>query len=310
MSENILTPEIKEKLKQFRAEWLKVGMSTEPCDRERSEKTIGRIYEMLGRDTPTFVWADSPKQASVIIHMMKQMPEGKEVPPTKEEIDNFNGTFEFSPTYMWGSMEAFWVAFYLFPREHLGVEYEDDDNEKLELWKTLAESCGWWWAFERFVICSERPVEFHINENEELHRDGGPAISYRDGFSIYALNSVRVSKELTETPAMELDPKMLFSEKNVEIKREIVRKIGIERFVQQVGGEVIDSKEVVLPNGDIHAYELILMDIGLDKKKPYLKMLNPSIGTWHVEGVHPSCKTVDDALEFRNGTKELPQHLS
>ena len=33
-------------------------------------------------------------------------------------------------------------------------------------------------------------------------------------------------------------------------------------------------------------------------------MLNPSIGVWHVEGVHPSCDTVRKALNFRVGLTE------
>ena len=44
--------------------------------------------------------------------------------------------------------------------------------------------------------------------------------------------------------------------------------------------------------------------------RPYLKMTNPSIGVFHVEGVHPDCTTVDQALEFRNGTKVKPTVLT
>ena len=30
-------------------------------------------------------------------------------------------------------------------------------------------------------------------------------------------------------------------------------------------------------------------------------MINPSIGIHHIEGVHPDCKTIQQALNFRNG---------
>jgi hypothetical protein len=41
-------------------------------------------------------------------------------------------------------------------------------------------------------------------------------------------------------------------------------------------------------------------------------MLNPSIGAIHIEGVHPSCRTVEQALSWRNGLKqyEEPQELT
>jgi hypothetical protein len=38
-------------------------------------------------------------------------------------------------------------------------------------------------------------------------------------------------------------------------------------------------------------------------ERPHLKMKNPSMDLWHIEGVHPDCKTVKEALAWRNGTK-------
>src|SRR3990167_5042032 len=87
---------------------------------------------------------------------------------------------------------------------------------------------------------------------------------------------------------------MLFKEQNAEIRREIVRKIGMERIILKCGATVLDKK------GD---YELLAFDIGDGRIRPYLKMKNPSIFTWHVEGVAPGIKTVDEALTWR---KPLP----
>jgi len=39
-------------------------------------------------------------------------------------------------------------------------------------------------------------------------------------------------------------------------------------------------------------------------------MRNPSIGIFHVEGVDPSCDTVEKALNYRNGTDERPLVLT
>jgi hypothetical protein len=108
-------------------------------------------------------------------------------------------------------------------------------------------------------------------------------------------------KEYVETPWDKLDPKLIIKETNAEVRRELVRKIGIERVVEKLGAKVLDKK------GD---YELIMLDIGDNNLRPYLKMKNPSIGVYHIEGVQPGCKTVDDALNFRNGTKEKPVILT
>ena len=58
-------------------------------------------------------------------------------------------------------------------------------------------------------------------------------------------------------------------------------------------------------------YELLEVDLkGQTGAWPYLKMRNPSIPVWHLEAVARECKTVADALTFRNGTSVRPEFLT
>jgi len=114
---------------------------------------------------------------------------------------------------------------------------------------------------------------------------------WSDGWGIHALNGVRVPGWLAEQKAEEIDPIQFAKIENVEIRREFVRKVGIERIVQALGGKRIDAA------GN---YELLEVDLGGSTgKHPYLKMLNPSIGVWHLECVDRTCRTVQQALNFR-----------
>ena len=135
-------------------------------------------------------------------------------------------------------------------------------------------------------------------KNRLLHNEKGAAVLYADGFSVYALNGVRVTKELVETPSNKLDPKLVTTEKNAEIRREIVRKIGVDRVYQKLGGKTINRL------GEM--YELITLNIGDNRIRPYLKMRNPSLGTYHLEGVPREIKTVREALNWRNQSEEEP----
>ncbi|MFI5930624.1 DUF6745 domain-containing protein [Actinoplanes sp. NPDC051494] len=47
----------------LRREWLDVGLSTEPADRDAAVAVVSRLYARHGRARPAFVWADSPRQA-------------------------------------------------------------------------------------------------------------------------------------------------------------------------------------------------------------------------------------------------------
>ena len=155
------------------------------------------------------------------------------------------------------------------------------------------------YPFQDFVIISEKPTEIKM-KNGFLHNENGAAILYADGFSVYALNGVRIMREIVETPAEKLDPQIILKETNAEIRREIVRKIGVERVCKKLRAKVIDKKDT---------YELLNLDLGQDRIRPYLKMINPSTETYHIEGVHPDCKTIEQALNWRNGTKEIPEVL-
>jgi hypothetical protein len=192
------------------------------------------------------------------------------------------------------------------------------DISPLEPQMRLTREAGWTVLFWDWAFISEKPVSI-LKNAVGLHCEDGPALLYPDGFAVYALNGVRVSREIVETAASELDPRLLLTEANAEIRREILRKIGIERALSVLGSTVVDKKLVTIPAHrylvteednllgkewiDIPEkhidYELVRLSLDDGRSRPYLKMLNPSIGVWHIEGVSPQCATIDEALHFR-----------
>ncbi len=189
-----------------------------------------------------------------------------------------------------------WTAFYDF-MERIGVKY--DPEWEFDKWKNFITKSGVFATVlcENVAFVCIRPCVVNRNTNYDLHCEDGPAIAWRDGYGDFYLNGVAVDEKIVMTPAEKIDAKTILSEKNAEVRREIVRKIGIDIVCQRLGAKIMDS---------LDDYELLNLDMGDERKRPYLKMLNPSIGVYHVEGVHPDCLTVKQALEWRNGTKEIP----
>jgi hypothetical protein len=100
-----------------------------------------------------------------------------------------------------------------------------------------------------------------------------------------------VASKWINTPSHKINPVDVLKIENVDERREVIRKIGIERMLSALPHKVLDSK------GD---YSLLSIDFpDLIRGAKYLKMLNPSIGVWHLEGVAPSCNTVQQALNWR-----------
>jgi hypothetical protein len=157
-------------------------------------------------------------------------------------------------------------------------------------------------TYEGIAIYSDKPVKINWKVNV-LHNDNGKAVEFADGWGWYALNGVMMKPEYVLTPAEKISDKTILSEKNVDMRRELIRKVGLERFIKQ--GREIDSL------GDYKLLDMQSLFDGIEYA-PHLLMKNQSLEyAWHLEGVHPDCKTVQEAINWRAGNKdELWQPIS
>lgn len=208
----------------------------------------------------------------------------------------------FSP-----SLESYWVGTYDFILNELLPERKDEfsvfNTKCIGFYKNTFLII----PFNGICFISERPTLIKTikstNDRRVLHCDGGPCMTFKDGYEFHALNGIRVSKEIAETPSHLLDSNIVLKENNADVRREIVRKIGTEKLCNDLNAKCIDKS----PDG---MYELLMLDLKDGRMRPYLKMINPSIGVYHIEGVHPDCTTVESALMFRNGTSQKPIKLT
>lgn len=202
--------------------------------------------------------------------------------------------------YLGNGYDSGWTAFYDF-MQRIGVEFDKD--WQFDAWKDFVTKSGVFATVfcENVAFVCIRPCSVHLTTAGDMHNDKGMAIEWRDGYGEYFLNGVSVEESLVTTSADKIDPAILLKENNAEIRREIVRKIGMERIVAKLGAAVLDKQ------GD---YELLLLDLQDGRKREFLKMLNPSIGVWHIEGVPMGTSTVKAALTFRNGREDAPAVLT
>lgn len=187
----------------------------------------------------------------------------------------------------------------------------------------MAKYISWWQLYQGAFFCSIRPKALHFSPENKLllHRNIEPAIQYWDGSegkskSAWQLNGIVCPRWLVEAKEGQLKAEDFFKLKNAEVEREFVRKFGIENLLSALGATVLEKRMFKVKTTTVKVlddlsrlgnvvkpldttYELLGFSFqGTDFK--YLKMENPSLpGVFHVEGVHPDCKTVMDALSFR-----------
>ncbi|MBF0119909.1 MAG: hypothetical protein HQK79_13825 [Desulfobacterales bacterium] len=195
---------------------------------------------------------------------------------------------------------------------------QPDENyfQLFNSFKTISSNCALWYPFQEAVLLLENPENININQGR-LHSDGSPAVIWQDDVRFWFLNGILMPPDIVEKKSSDISAKEILKQKNAEVRREIVRKIGIKRICEELGAECIDSVgnyELLLLNldltddDDLSHYNPELEEFYPDsyRRRPYLKMINPSTGVYHIEGVHPNCTTVQEALTWRNGTDALP----
>ena len=144
-------------------------------------------------------------------------------------------------TYWWGQQDLFWIAFYKFC-EDIGVKYDADAADKLDIMHEIGLSCMWWYPHAGLIIACERPLSVHFDDRNRLHSDVGPAVEFRDGWKIYAVHGVRMPPWVFEEP-QRLTIGAINAEGNTEVQRVMIERFGWDRYADECGAEVVDHDE-------------------------------------------------------------------
>jgi len=125
--------------------------------------------------------------------------------------------------------ECAWAHEY-YETESRFRQYDIDDFEKDWFPFVDAYEAGLWlfWLTGSEVIALSRPIV--QLKGQQVHSEDGAAVRWPEGEEEhFVINGVHVPRAIVETPAHELDPRLILGEPKAAVRREIVRKIGIER---------------------------------------------------------------------------------
>lgn len=196
------------------------------------------------------------------------------------------------PPAFYGSSEVYWIAYYLFPHYHIKPVHNDEQLAELHDWAKLAES-GWWFPFEGVDLCCEPPKEIH-REDERLHNDAGPAISFRDGWSHWSIRGVTVDEQIVMTPSTQTI-EQINREGNAEVKRIRIERYGWQEYLTAVNAKVLEHR-----TNDIEGTEESLMQAD---DMVFLVGACPSTGRIYAMEVDPECRTCAQAQEYLSNGK-------
>jgi len=247
---------------EFVQKWTDIGLSTAPANRSEAERGIRLAYQMAGLEAPKqIVWCGSPLTQGLTRAIVLGLAEGKiKIPKTAgpgtdpgELVWASVGDSVWASVWasvgasVWASVgdsvgasgygahDSNWLGFYDYFAEVCNL---DEHTQKLSgLW-LVAKNAGWFLPHRNICWISERHNVLRRDEQGRLHCEDGPALSYPDGFSIWAWHGVRVSQDLIEKPDT-ITLTQIKAETNAEIRRIMIERYGMARYLVDAGAKAV-----------------------------------------------------------------------
>lgn len=261
-----LTPEQEAQIQPYLEKTLAEGLSTEPVDRPKVERIVKEVYKERGLKPPKKVyWANGPREAS-LLH--------------RKIVEEAGEQFErYQIPQMQGQHQLYWLGFYGFLTEVMGLEWDGDLTPHLE----MARNCGWWMPFDEFVICCERHNILERDENGNLHCENGPAVAFPDGWELFFWHGTSIPSEWI-TDKENVDPALALTWDNIEQRRCLAEILGWDKVLEQLNPKIIDEDsnpeigtlmEVELPDSGTERFLRVKCGTGRDFVIP----VDPSLKT-------------------------------
>lgn len=279
-----MTPEQIAKFPEYVERWLNIGLSTEPVDFENAKKAICLAYKLANLKEPTqFFVADSPVSAIKLI----------------QEMDSSLQAEEIFSKMIYGNHDASWLSIYQYFRDEVGIEA----CHKLDGLIELSKYAGWTSVYEDVVVFQHRPEMIKFDNEKRLHNESGPAVRYRDGFSVYAWHGLRIPSEWIDHKD-QLTAKTALTWKNIEQRRAACEILGWNNILRELNATTIDK------DNDPEIGELVEVTIPDIGKERFLRVLCGTKREFALP-VPPDTKTTLDAQAWTYGLSkkdfEIPE---
>ena len=116
------------------------------------------------------------------------------------------------------------------------------DYSAWDAWETLSLHSGPRIVHDDFCMISDRPALLAVDERRRPHNDTGPFCRWSDGTALYAVHGVRVPAWIVER-AETVSVAAIDAEQNAEVRRVMLERYGLARFLRDAGAERLDHNE-------------------------------------------------------------------
>lgn len=91
---------------------------------------------------------------------------------------------------------------------------------------------------EKKLLVSRTPVEVCRDHGDRIHATDRPAITFADGKQASAIEGIAVKNDIFD-PGFSISAQMILDEENMEVRRLLMDRFGIDPFLAELGAEVV-----------------------------------------------------------------------
>lgn len=315
-----ITDEQMEALHQYGLDTIEQAYSTRRCDREKGEKALRDSYRIAGLPEPqAIVWVDSPYEAltkgpvwdevyfgsgGAVEQALTQVG-SNDLPTFRARVQEIADRMLLDESghkdiiksrwsnYLGGHIWQAWSAWRLACFDVLGLA----KTHESEVLRHRTQECGPTWVSANLAVISDRPTEvsrgFDSAGNRVLHNEEGPAIRWADGWAIWAIEGVRVTEQIVMTPET-LTLEQIADENNMEVQRIMRERYGMERWLKDVGAEVIALDSVPIESWNESAGSITRVLVQTPAGEKYVIASDGSTGRVYVMRAPDTAETPED----------------
>jgi len=199
--------------------WTAIGLST---DQDSNFKDCFEIVKAIYKD-----------EAEIKDFIVVDSPMG---------VYNICKDSSFLSKSFFGSFECGWLSYYSYFQDVVGIKV----NDALNYFITLASNTSLVYMHNDTVIFSRKPTEIHL-ENNQLHNESGPAVLFADGFEVYSIRGNRVTEQIVMRPET-LTVEQINEELNSDVQSIMLDRFGWERYIDESGSKIVDSRRNDIEN--------------------------------------------------------------
>jgi len=140
--------------------------------------------------------------------------------------------------YQGGNMWAAWDCYLTGARDVLGLQLPQ--HEAYSHWEQAAIHGGFRLMNPHFCMVCDFPEVLKTDSRNRPHCEDGPSHRWRDGWSLYHWHGLRVPAWIIEHPE-QITVEKIDQEPNMEVRRVMVERFGLARYVKETGAECLDE---------------------------------------------------------------------